>query len=212
MSVIAITGGFGTGKTTVAQMFSELGGRIIDVDAVVRELEEPKKPAWKKIVRSFGKEILNPGQIINRRKLAEIVFSDSVQLQRLNSLVHPLVLKETKKRIVRLKKEDSAQLVAVDIPLLFEAGEEKYFDFVVVVVAEEKRVTERLTKNRSLSPAEIRLRVKSQIPLEKKASRAHFVIDNNNGLEKTRRQVRQVFRRLVAEGKLFKKESFFDEA
>lgn len=193
LTILAVTGGFGTGKTTVAQMFAELGAAVLDVDALVRELEQPKKEAWKKIVESFGEKILLPDQSLNRRELARIVFSNPEQLQRLNSLVHPLVLKETKKRVIQLKKKGKNRLVVVDIPLLFEVGEEGYFDFVAVVTATDEQVIERLIHSRPLSAEEIRLRMKAQIPLEKKASRAHFVVDNNNGLAKTRQQVRHVF-------------------
>ncbi len=204
MPVVAITGGFGTGKTTVAQMFWKLGASVLDVDVLVRELEQPSKAAWKKIVESFGEKILLPDQSLNRKELGRIVFSNPEQLQRLNSLVHPLVLKETKKRVNQLKKRNRHGLVIVDIPLLFEVGEEGYFDFVIVVTAGESRVIERLIKNRSLSTEEIKLRMKAQIPLEKKASRAHFVIDNNNGLAKTRQQARHVFESLAAKpGKSF---------
>lgn len=204
MTVIAITGGFGTGKTTVAQMFKELGASVLDVDMLVRELEQPSKPAWKKIVESFGEKILLPDQSLNRKELARIVFSNLEQLQCLNSLVHPLVLKETKKRVNQLKKKNKNRLVVVDIPLLFEVGEEGYFDFVIVVAAEESRVIERLVQNRNLSIEEIKQRMKAQIPLEKKASRAHFVIDNNNGLKKTRHQAQHLFESLTARpGKAF---------
>jgi dephospho-CoA kinase len=203
MTVIAITGGFGTGKTTVAAMFSELGSLVLDVDVLVRELEQPGRVAWKKISESFGKNILLPDRSLDRKELGRIVFSDESQLQRLNRLVHPLVLKETKKRVNRLKKKNPKRLVVVDIPLLFEVGEEGFFDFVVVVTAEEEQVIRRLSQNRPLSAAEIRQRMKAQIPLEKKASRAHFVIDNNNGLPKTRQQVLRVYEAVGGSRKSF---------
>jgi dephospho-CoA kinase len=193
VTVIAVTGGFGTGKTTVAGMFREQGAKVLDVDSLVRELEQPGKKAWKKIVESFGQQFVLPDRSLNRGALARTVFSDENALQRLNKAVHPLITAETRKRVNRMKKASSRVLIVVDIPLLFEVGEEGFFDFVVVVTASESKVIQRLSGERGLSSNEIRQRAKAQFPLEEKARRAHFVIDNNNGLSKTRQQVFHVY-------------------
>ncbi|MBU0636078.1 dephospho-CoA kinase [Candidatus Micrarchaeota archaeon] len=192
MTVIAVTGGFGTGKTTVACMFQVLGAEVIDIDALVRELEQLDQSAWKKIVKEFGSTVLKPDKTINRPALASIVFSNQKLLQKLNAIVHPLVLAKMREQISFLR-EKKPFLIVVDIPLLFEVQEQKQFDKIVVVKANDTMVQERIVKERQLSAIEINQRIHAQLPLEQKENQADFVIDNNNGLEKTREQVKSVF-------------------
>lgn len=193
MLVVAVTGGFGTGKTTVSNMFQELGAEIIDIDFLVFELERPNQSAWEKIVKEFGSKIIKTDKTINRPKLASLVFSNPKLLQKLNSLVHPLVLKKMREEIESFKETKPDALIVVDIPLLFEVKEQDYFKKIIVVKADETVVLERITKNRKLSAMEINQRIQAQFPLEEKASKADFVIDNNNALEKTQEQVKAVF-------------------
>jgi len=196
MVVVAVTGGFGTGKTTVSQMFSERGAEIIDVDEIVFELEEPGQIAWHNIVNEFGKTVLNADKFLNRGKLAALVFNDKAALQKLNDCVHPEVLLETRKRI-QMAKTRFDGLVIVDIPLLFEVNWQKHFDQIVVVTASEKTVLERIAQNRKMSAIEINQRIQSQFPLAHKKQRANFVVDNDNGLSETRHQVQLIFQQLV---------------
>lgn len=197
MPVIAVTGGFGTGKTTVARMFHELGAQIVDVDFIAFDLERPDQLAWKKIVNAFGEKVLKEDGKLDRPMLASIVFSDSKQLKKLNSLVHPLILERMREEIQKLLEIDSNALVVVDIPLLFEVHQQKSFEKIVVVKADDSIVLERIMLNRKLSAVEINQRIQSQIPLEKKVKEADFVVDNNNGLEKTKEQAQGIFNSLT---------------
>lgn len=196
MVVVAVTGGFGTGKTTVSQMLAERGAQVIDVDAIVHKLETPGQIAWHNIVREFGKTVLNADQTLNRPKLAALVFNDKKALQKLNELVHPEVLLETKIQIQHALVRYNG-LVVVDIPLLFEVKWQKYFDQIIVVTASEKTVLERIGQNRHLSPIEINQRIQNQLPLSFKKEKADFVVDNNNGLLETKHQVQAIFQQLV---------------
>lgn len=205
MPIVAITGGFGTGKTTVTRMFNALGARLVDVDNLVHELEQPRQKGWQKIVALFGKKFLLPNQQLDRKKLAKLVFSTPAELKKLNRALHPLVLQETKRRIQEQLKKNRKSLIAVDIPLLFEVGEQANFDFVVVVLASESRVLKRLKTSRHLLGKEIKQRIRAQIPLEKKANQASFVVDNNNGLSSTKKQVKQIFQSVFSDNHSVKK-------
>ncbi len=195
MVVVAVTGGFGTGKTTVAQMFGERGAEIIDVDRIAHEAESPGKPAWHYIVREFGSAILNSDQTINRPKLAALVFSDEKARQKLNSATHPEILFETKKQIQACQTRYNG-LVVVDIPLLFEVNWQNQFDQIVVVKASDQTVLDRIMRVRHMTAVEINQRIQSQLPLEQKLKRADFVVDNDNGLSETRHQVQKIVQQL----------------
>ena len=170
-----------------------MGAQIIDLDRIVFELERPHKTAWKKIVHVFGKKILLANRTIDRKKLAQRVFSNPTELQKLNCITHPLALNKMKKT---LKAKKNAFFCVVDIPLLFEVHEEHSFDIVVVVKTNAKTVAKRLAKNRHLSKKEIRARAKAQWPLPRKIAQADFVVDNNDGLARTKQQGQKIFQTL----------------
>ncbi|MFH0955043.1 MAG: dephospho-CoA kinase [Candidatus Micrarchaeota archaeon] len=196
MPVIAVTGGFGTGKTTVSHLLADCGVKVIDVDEIVYELEEPGQPAWQKIVAEFGKTVLNADRSLNRSKLAALVFKDKAALYKLNECVHPEVLVETQKRIQSAKRNFDG-LVVVDIPLLFEVNWQKYFDKIVVVTASEKNVLNRIGKNRHLSAIEINQRIQNQLPLSFKKEKADFLVDNDSDIGQTKKQVLTIFQALL---------------
>ena len=120
MIIAGITGTIGTGKTTVAAMFGELGAFIIDADKLAHEVVEPGKPAWQAIIDKFGCKLLNQDQTLNRQMLADIVFKDQAKLQVLNSIVHPEVFKEDQRLVNERKAIDPDGLIIKDIPLLLE--------------------------------------------------------------------------------------------
>lgn len=192
MIIVGLTGGVGTGKSTVARLFRELGAYVIDWDELAREVVRPHSKAWTEIVDCFGQDILDSDSTINRRRLAEIVFSDPEKLGRLNSIVHPEVFKEDQRITAEIRSLDSDAVVIKDIPLLHEAASHMGFDKVIVVCASLGTRLQRL-EERGMSPDDARRRIKSQLPLEEKARSADFVIDNDGLLDDTRRQVEAIY-------------------
>jgi dephospho-CoA kinase len=183
--LVGLTGGFGTGKSTVAGMFKESGARVIDADRLSRGFLKPGTGVYKKILRLFGKKIADRSGIVDRRKLGKIVFSDKKSLAALGRIMHPAIIREMKLEIKKAKEN----IVVMDAPLLFEAGLENSVDKVVVVKASRANQIKRARKKTGLSKAEIVARIKSQIPLKNKLRLADFVIDNNKTVRNTRKQV-----------------------
>lgn len=190
--IVGITGGFGTGKSTVARMFGHFGARIIDADKISQDLIKPREEICRKITRFFGKEILNKFGFINRRKLAGIVFGDGKSLAKFNKIMHPAIIRRMKHQM-KSAKED---IVVLDAPLLLETGLDRLVDTVVVVDANLGNQIKRIQKRAALSKSEIIARIKSQIPLKKKLHLADFVIDNNGSVQNTRKQVVLVWLRI----------------
>ncbi len=196
MMIIGLTGGFGTGKTTVAKMFKRLGAFTIDVDEISRRLSVPGEPLYQKYIALFGKEILLPSKQIDREKIASIVFSDQSRRKQLDSISHPCILEEMTRQINAAKKKHPSAIV-VDLPLLFEDGLQKHFQRTLVVYAKQEKVFERIRKSRHMTFAQIRNRIASQKPLSEKKALADIVIDNNGVPGKTLRQVKRVYALLV---------------
>jgi len=192
MIIVGLTGGVGTGKSTVASFFRELGAYVIDWDELAREVVRPHSKAWTEIVDCFGQDILDSDSTINRRRLAEIVFSDPEKLGRLNRIVHPEVFNEDQRITAQIGSLDSDAVVIKEIPLLHEAARHIAFHKVIVVSAAEETRLERL-EGRGMSRDDARRRIKSQLPLEEKARSADFVIDNDGLLDDTRRQVEAIY-------------------
>jgi dephospho-CoA kinase len=192
MIIVGLTGSVGTGKSTVTNFFRELGAYIIDWDELAREVTCPHLKAWKGIVEYFGKGILNDDLIINRRKLADIVFSDKERLAKLNQIVHPEVFKEDERITNEIKSLDPDALIIKDIPLLFELTRPIYVDKIVVVSASEQTQLRRL-EEKGMSRNDAQRRIKSQFPLEEKVKSADFIVDNDGPLEETKRQVEEIY-------------------
>lgn len=192
MITIGITGGYATGKTVVADMFAGQGVEVVCTDRIAYMAIQPYTSAWKKVVDFFGKDILKEDDQINRRKLAKIVFADKKKLEKLNRFVHPLVKAELKRIIKDKKTKAKTEILAIEIPLLFEAGMEDWFDKIVVVTC-KKDVQYKMADRRDNIPKEELLqRINSQWPLSRKKKMADFVIDNSGTMEETKRQVIKV--------------------
>lgn len=199
MIIAGLTGSIGTGKSTVAKMFADLGAHIIDADQISHEVVKPGMPAWQKIIDYFGKDIINDDLTINRSRLADVVFNDKAKLEKLNSIVHPEVLKEDVMLVEKIKTEDPDGLVVKEIPLLLEMGADvarKIVDYVIVVYASPEVQLKRLIE-RGMSEEDARNRIKNQIPVEEKIKSADFVINNDGDLESTRKQVVRIYNQLM---------------
>jgi len=200
MIIAGITGTIGTGKSTVAAMFGELGAFIIDADKLAHEVVEPGKIAWQAIIDNFGRQVLNEDQTLNRQMLADIVFKDPAKLQLLNSIVHPEVLKEDQRLVAERKSADPDGLIIKDIPLLLEMGRDVarlMVDKIIVVYASPEIQLKRLIA-RGVGEADARNRINNQVPVKDKIQLADFVINNDGTLDETRLQVRAVYQQLMS--------------
>lgn len=196
MTIVGLTGSVGTGKSTVAGFFKELGAYVIDWDELARRVVRPHQTAWRKIVDRFGEGVLSADLSINRQKLADIVFSDAAKLAELNRIVHPEVSREDQRITQEITAREPDALIIKDIPLLHEADCPISVDKIVVVAASEETQLARL-KAGGMTREDALKRIKSQLPLEEKTRTAHFVIHNEGSLEETRRQVESVYAQLA---------------
>ncbi|MCP9438463.1 MAG: dephospho-CoA kinase [Nitrospira sp.] len=198
MILVGLTGGVATGKSTVASMFKRCGAVIVDADALARSVVEPGKPAWREIVKFFGKTVLNPDRTINRRVLGDIVFRDPKKLRRLERIVHPRVSREQRRLVRSALARDPHAVVVYDVPLLFEAGIERTVDHIIVVSADRDAQIARLQKRDGLSRADALRRIKSQMPLAKKRRLADSVLDGTMSKRHLFRRVKMLFQRFRA--------------
>ena len=194
--LVGLTGGVATGKSTVAKLFEQCGAIVIDADELARDVVKPGKPAWREIVSTFGKTVLNSDRTINRRALGAIVFNDRSKLRRLERIIHPRVEREQARLTRQAARNDPKAVVIYDVPLLFEAGVDKRVDKIIVVTADRKTQIARLKKRNSLSRAEAIRRIRSQMPLAKKIQRANHVLQGTLPRPSLRRQVGQLFQHL----------------
>ena len=196
MVIVALTGGMGSGKTTVARMFKDEGAHVIDFDYLARLVVEPDKPAWRDIVDYFGPEILSSDGTLNRSALAEIVFSDDKSRKALERFTHPRIFEERDALIKAIKRKDPSSIVIVDFPLLFELGLDKMFDKVILAYVPRAVQIRRAIKRGCLGKEEAERRLNAQIAIEEKRSLSDYSIDNQGSLNDTRDQVRKVIREL----------------
>ena len=191
---IGLTGGIGSGKSTVAAMFATLGAVVIDADAISRELVEPGQPALQALVDEFGDGIIAPDGSLRRSELANIAFQDRTATERLNAIMHPLIRAESERRLAAAA---SSGVVLYDMPLLFETDQVKLVDVVVVVDVPEALQVKRAV-GRGLDEEDVRRRMEVQVSRSMRVTEADFVIDNAGSLNATERQVRGVWDELQA--------------
>jgi len=200
VKVYGITGNIASGKSTVARMFEELGARVIDADDVARAVVEPGEPAWKDIVDEFGKDVVDPDGRINRKKLADIVFSDEARRGRLNDITHPRIREKIGGLLSEYEKA-GAQVVMVEATLIVEGrGLMKLLDGLIIVTADEEIQIERLLKEKGYTREEAVSRLRAQMPAVEKARHGDYVIDNSGPLEDTRRRVKEVWEAICSPG------------
>lgn len=198
MILVGLTGGIATGKSTVAGMFKRCGAVVIDADRLAREAVQPGKPAWREIVKAFGKTILNPDRTVNRPALGTKVFGHPAKLRRLEHMIHPRVAREQRRLTQQAAKKDPRAVVIYDVPLLFEAGIDARVDTIIVVTADRETQIARLKKRNSLSRAEALRRIKSQMPLADKRRRADYLLNGTLPLPHLKKQVRSLYYSLRA--------------
>ncbi len=196
MKVVGLTGGIASGKSTVSSVFKKLGAYIIDADKVAHQIYDEDSELVQKITDLFGKEIFIPSTfIIDRDKLGQIVFKNSEKLKQLEALVHPAVRKKILHEIHEAGKQ-AYPLCIVDAPLLVETGFYKLYEGLIVLKALPEQQKKRLKERNELSDEEIMNRINAQAPLEEKLKVANWVIDNTGDLEKTKKQVEELYQKL----------------
>lgn len=193
MLLVGLTGGLASGKSTVAQLFQACGAMLIDADKLARIVVEPGKPAWKDIVHTYGTQILNPDQTLNRGALAKIVFRNPKQLRQLNAIVHPRVAREQARLVREIAAQHSNPVIVYDAALLIEAGAHRRMDCMIVVKVNQETQITRVCRHDGFTKAEARRRVRSQMPLVDKCRYADYVIDGTLPLKQLRAVVRHLF-------------------
>jgi dephospho-CoA kinase len=192
MLKIAITGGAGSGKSTVARMFRDLGAQVLDADEAARNAVAVGTPAWQELRRAFGPEYFREDGELDRANLARRVFADPAERRRLDEIVHPQVAREIKARLTDLERQGTP-LVLVEVPLLFEAGLEKAYNRIIVVYVDEADQRQRLGDRDRRAPEEIAGMLQAQLPLKDKVSRADYMVDNRGPLSNTLAQVKNIW-------------------
>lgn len=195
IKLIGLTGGIASGKSLIAGFFRDHKIPVIDADEIAREVVQPKKPAYRQIILSFGEGILKPDGTIDRERLGGIVFTDERKRRLLESITHPEISKEILKRVKDLKKK-AAPLVVIDAALLFESGLDQPMHKNILVRIDPEVQLRRLTERDRIPEAQAWPRILAQMPTPEKQKLADFVIDNSGSPEETRSQVAALLARL----------------
>jgi dephospho-CoA kinase len=195
-TVIGLTGGIGSGKSTAAQILGELGAEVIDADKVGHAIYLPETPAWREIVAAFGPEVLAADRTIDRAKLGPVVFADAQALQTLNSITHGKIFAFIQGQIDYIRRKQLADVVVVEAAILLEAGWQALVDQLWVVVAEVEVVLHRLQTYKRFTEAQARARIAAQLSNDERMARADTVLWNNHGLPELRQAVEAAWQHL----------------
>ena len=188
MKIIGLTGGIGSGKTSVAAKLRALGARVFDADEAAKKAVLPGTEGFLKVVETFGPQIVDADGKLNRMALAEIVFNDKAALKRLEEIIHSYVWQETDKFLSECQQSGERAAV-LDIPLLIECGWHQKVDEVWLVVLPVEKQIMRTMKRSGMTAEAVQARIAAQMPLEEKKKYATLVIDNSGAWEETEKQV-----------------------
>lgn len=187
MITIGLTGGIGSGKSTVSSRLAELGAFIVDADLVAREIVEPGQPALAELADAFD-GVLNPDGTLNRAELARQAFATPEATEKLNAITHPRIRARTEE-LFKQGRESGAQVLVYDMPLLIENGEVDKVDHVLVVDAPDELRIDRLVQHRGVDEDDARRRIAAQIDRESRLNAADTVLDNSGTVEQLLEQV-----------------------
>ncbi|MBW1765648.1 MAG: dephospho-CoA kinase [Deltaproteobacteria bacterium] len=196
--LLGLTGGIASGKTTVANMLKEKGATLIDFDLIARQVVEPHKPAWEKIVDYFGKQVLQEDENLDRKKLSNIVFRDFEKRKKLESFTHPRIHEEFVRQVNEIVEKEPDAIIQVDIPLMIELNLQYIFHKLLVVYIPQEQQIKRLAERDGISQEEAANILKAQLSLDEKVRYADFVIHNEHSLEETGKQIENVWKTLKA--------------
>lgn len=193
IKIVGLTGGIGSGKSTVAKIFKEYGSYVVDADKIAHEIMEPNLPAYNEILEFFGDEILYQDGRIKRKALAEIVFKDKSKLEVLNSITHKYIFIEMKRQIDYCIKNHKHNMIILDVPLLFNSDFPIPCDKTVAVVAERNLRIRRTIERDKCTAEKVEERMKNQLSDERLKELADYNIDNSGGLTELYGRVRGVY-------------------
>jgi dephospho-CoA kinase len=191
--VIGLTGGFGVGKSSVAQRFKNFGAEVIDADQIAHDAMKKGSPIFDPIIELFEEALHPGGKKMDREKIAEIVFNDPKKRKELEAIIHPYVYEKIKERIGSSERP----VILVEVPLLFEAGFETLCDKVVVVACNSTVKMKRL-KNKKFTEQEVRARERAQMAENLKAQKGNFIIDNSKSIYQTQREIERLWYKFVS--------------
>jgi dephospho-CoA kinase len=197
VKLVGLTGGIASGKSTVARILESLGAAIINADVLSREVVEPGQAAWKEIVATFGAEILQPDQKLDRAKLRKIIFNNPDARKKLELIIHPQV-RALAEKTIRERAAAGYSVIVYEVPLLFEGNLHDWLRPVILVASNIDTQRSRLQKRDGLEPAEAQKHIDAQMSLEEKRRLADYVIENNGSLEDLERQVRAILDKIKA--------------
>ncbi|OLD77576.1 MAG: dephospho-CoA kinase [Ignavibacteria bacterium 13_1_40CM_2_61_4] len=195
---VAITGGIGSGKTEAAKIFSSLGVKVLYADQFAAHLVDSQAEIRNRIRREFGERVVSREGTLNRKVMAQLVFTDNRLKEKLDAIVHPPVLEAIDREIEKFKRSGAESVLMVEAALIFEARADSLFDYVIVVDAPEEDRIARIMKRDRMSRAEAVYRIRSQIPAESKVAKADFVIRNSGDRKTLERNCRFLHRLLLA--------------
>ncbi|WP_411747803.1 dephospho-CoA kinase [Psychrobacillus psychrotolerans] len=189
--IIGLTGSIASGKSTVANMLSEMGFPIIDADLVARIVVEKGTATLETIKEVFGTQVIHEDGTLNREELGALIFSDPSKRKQLNDIMHPAIREEMLVQRQQLVQQGNPVII-MDIPLLFESRLQSFVDKILVVTVTEQKQLERLMARNGFTHEEARLRIQSQLPLSVKEEGADAVIYNNETIEETKQQLQKI--------------------
>jgi dephospho-CoA kinase len=193
MLTIGLTGGIGSGKSTVAQILGEFGAPILDADKVAHTTYAPGGPAYDAVIAAFGAEIVAPDRTIDRKKLGAIVFGKPERLNQLTSIVWPATRESMRCSIGELRAKGATLPIVVEAAILIEAGWQPLFNEIWLVRAPREQVVTRIEVQRGLKPEETEARIRAQLSDEERAKRAILIIENNGSLGELRDLLKEVW-------------------
>ena len=196
MLKIGLTGGIGTGKSSVSALFKEWGAYIFDADVVAKDIINNNDTAQSEIIAEFGTDVLGADNKIDKKKLARIAFSDEDHQLRLNIIIHPYVFNEIDATFDKVLANGNHEVFVVDAALIYESGADIHMDYVIVVTSHLKIRTERVMTRGGLTLDEFLQRVELQWPDEDKVHMADFVIHNNSAAEQLAAEAKKIYNRL----------------
>jgi dephospho-CoA kinase len=198
MLKVGLTGSIAVGKSFVLGVLRELGARAVDADQIARECVAPGTPGLDAVVNEFGNSVLDAEGLLDRPKLAAIIFSDEARREKLNSILHPFIIARQDEILRQWQRETPEAIAVIDAALMIESGGYKRFDKVIVVHCQPEIQIARLMKRNNLSREEAERRVAAQMSQEEKMQYADYLIDTSGDFENTRKQVEALWRKLLA--------------
>jgi dephospho-CoA kinase len=195
MKVIGLTGGIGSGKSTVSQFLAALGVVILNADEVGHEAFKPDTETWRQVVAAFGQQIVTPDGNIDRKKLGNMVFDNAESLSQLNQIMHPRMYDMVKAQLEEYRQQKT-RMVVLEAPLLLEAGWTSLVDEVWVTTAPEATVLKRLKERSGMSQAESLTRIRSQLSSAERVRQADVIINTDCDLDELRSRVKELWQRL----------------